>query len=508
MTRPNLLLITADQHRGDCFGFEGRKVKTPHLDLMARQGTRFSSCITPNVVCMPARASMLTGLLPRTHGVWDNGVDIETETAEQGFAGTLSKAGYRTAFIGKAHLSTMHTYEPTGRPECVQSMTDYGPDWTGPYMGFEHVELVVMGHNRRKPEPPPSGMHYDRFFYGDGLGDWKWDLYKAALPPVTDAVQTHHSALPPAWHNSTWVGDQAVDWIRDHKDEPFCAWVSFPDPHHPFDAPEPWSRMHHPDEVDLPEHRVRDLENRPWWHKASLEGTPQLRDQAMLQHRAKNSRVPEQSDAQLREIIANYYGMTSLIDHNVGRILIQLQKLGLDENTIVIYTSDHGDWLGDHGLILKGPMFYEGLLRVGCIVKGPGVPEDKVVEEPVSTMDLGATFLDYADAAPPRELNGRSLKPLVEKANESRDFAYNEWKLHPSRTGIDLDLRCVRTKAMKLTLELGSGAGEMYDLSEDPAETRNVFDDPAYAKRRKELEEMIASRPADEVELREPVGMA
>ena len=117
----NILFITSDQQRADCYGFEGRRVRTPHLDLLAREGTRFSACITPNMVCQPSRASILTGLLPATHGVSDNGIDLPDATGEQGFAGGFSKAGIRTGYIGKAHFKTAHNFAPTGTPECRTS---------------------------------------------------------------------------------------------------------------------------------------------------------------------------------------------------------------------------------------------------------------------------------------------------------------------------------------------------------------------------------------------------
>jgi arylsulfatase A-like enzyme len=141
--RPNIIFITSDQQRADCYGFEGRKVKTPHLDEMARAGTRFNACITPNLVCQPSRASILTGLLPRTHGVSDNGIELADDVGERGFAGALTHAGYKTALIGKAHFKTSHTFAPTGTPECRESSANYGPDWYGPYMGFGHVELML-----------------------------------------------------------------------------------------------------------------------------------------------------------------------------------------------------------------------------------------------------------------------------------------------------------------------------------------------------------------------------
>jgi arylsulfatase A-like enzyme len=208
------------------------------------------------------------------------------------------------------------------------------------------------------------------------------------------------------------------------------------------------------------------------------------------------SRMPDQNDRQLRDIIANYYGMISLIDHNVGRIMIALDELGLSDNTLVVYSTDHGDWLGDHGLLLKGPMHYEGLLRVGCLLKGPGVPPGKVVADPVSTLDLPATFLDYAGVAPAHDWHSRSLRPLIE-GTASRDFAYNEWKLLASRSGVALDLRTVRTASHKLTLELDSGAGELYDLVNDPHELDNLYGDAAARVVQAELTDMIHSRPDD-----------
>ena len=504
----NILLITSDQQRGDCYGFEGRKVKTPHLDEMARNGTRFSAAITPNLVCQPSRCSILTGLLPLTHGVSDNGIDLPASHGEHGFARTLSRHGYATAIIGKAHFNTSHTFAPTGTPECRESSAKYGPDWYGPYCGFDHVEMMLEGHNMWPPMKPPLGQHYERWYHADGRGEERTKLYQTKLPPLTDAHETFNSALPLAWHNSTWIGDRTIEYLRSHRDGPFSVWASFPDPHHPFDAPEPWCYMHHPDDVELPAHRELDLDRRPWWHRASLEGKPKMADERLRKFREKSSRTPHQSEAQLRALIANYYGMISLIDHQVGRLRLALRDLGLEDNTLIVYSTDHGDWLGDHGLLLKGPMAYEGLLRVGMLFEGPGVPRGKIVADPVSTLDLPQTFCDYAGTALPREVHSRSLKKLIETDTARRDFARSEWELRASRCGVDLALRTVRTRTHKLTLELNTGAGELYDLVDDPGEMVNRFDDPAYAKTRRELVDMIASRPDDACTPLPQIGMA
>jgi arylsulfatase A-like enzyme len=286
-------------------------------------------------------------------------------------------------------------------------------------------------------------------------------------------------------------------------------WVSFPDPHHPFDCPEPWSLLYDPKDVPLPKHRTRDLERRPWWHKAVLESKPQLADPVMYKFRTEGSRVPDQSDEQLAHMTANYYGMISLIDHNVGRILDALEAQGLADNTLVVYTTDHGELLGNHGLYLKHPIPYEDLLRVGMIARGPGIAPGKIITEPVSTLDLAATFYDYSGVEHDGALQSRSLRPLIENAGATRDVAWSEWHVDASRCGIPLKLRTVRTATRKCTFDLASGAGEMYDLANDPEEMNNLFDDPGYAKARKELEDMMRARPGKVREdLAEPVGMA
>jgi len=158
--------------------------------------------------------------------------------------------------------------------------------------------------------------------------------------------------------------------------------------------------------------------------------------------------------------------------------------------------------------LLKGPMMYEGLLRVGMILNGPGIPANRVIADPISTIDVMDTVCDYAGASPETPLHSRSLRPLIE-GRESRDFAYNEWDLRASRCGVDLRLRTVRTATQKMTVELDSGAGELYDLVNDPYELINRYDDPAYAAARREMQDMIASRPDDaSMEQFDQVGMA
>lgn len=505
--RPNILFITTDQQRADCLGVENEQLRTPHLDALARAGTRFSNCIAPCVVCQPSRASILTGRLPLSHGVWDNGVDLDPAVGARGMAGTLAAAGYATAFIGKAHFSSKNTFAPTGTPECRQSAPGYPDDWHGPYMGFTHVELASLGKfHRNRLQKSAAPIHRFEHWFLDHPG--ALEAWQRSLTEGSGAAQTWDSALPPAWHSSAWVADRTLALLRRRAGaaEPFFAWASFPDPHHPFDCPSPWRSLYDPADILLPAHRTLDLERRPWWHRAALEGKPQIADPELAKFRQEGFKVPPQTDAQLAEMMANYYGMISLVDHQVGRILDGLRQAGLADKTLVVFASDHGDMLGDHGLYLKGPMIYEGVLRVPLIMAGPGVAAGQTVDTPVSTIDLASTFLESAGLTAIGE-QSRSLHPVM--AGERRDCAWSEWHVHPSRLGVALQLRTVRTARYSCTFELGSGSGELYDLRDDPQQLVNRFDDPAWAAVREEMRGLMLARPGAVLDaLPEPVGMA
>ena len=497
--RPNILFITSDQHRPDCFGFAGRGIRTPNLDRLAGEGTRFNCAITPNVLCQPARASMLTGMLPLTHGVTDNRISLDARVGEMGWGTVLGAAGYNTALIGKGHFGTDPKATPLGSPESREESRRFPEDWHGPYLGIRHWDLLLVGHwHPLLPcEEPPGGHQFERWFHGH-KGAWKrWAASSDTKEDAgygTVAAQTWSSDLPPEWHSTHWVTEKTQAYLRTaDPDQPFCAWVSFPDPHHPFDCPAPWSEMYDPATVDISPTHARDLDRRPWWHRAALENTPQEGNARVQKLREEYSRIEPQTDAQLAAMTANYYGMISFIDDGIGRILQTLEDTGLDENTIVIFTADHGELLGDHGLYLKGPTHYDGLLRVGLIMRGPGIPEGHQVDDPVSTLDMAATFYDWAGAARPEGIESRSLRPVIE-GRERREVAYNEWDLGPERCGVALKLRTLRTRQHRLTVDLISGAGEMYDLGADPLEMENLFDAPEAAALRADLMAMMPDR--------------
>ena len=510
--RPNILLVSTDQQRRDCYGFRGRGVHTPHLDALAARGTDFRNCITPSPVCQPARAAILTGMLPFTNGAADNGIDLDPALGDAGFAGHLSRAGYQTALVGKAHFSTKATFAPTGRAECAISSAGFSPDWTGPYMGFEHVELALFGKwfPERPPLRPPHGQHFERWFFETVGGEEGYRMWADRTRPASGAHQTWSSALPVAWHPTTWIGDRATEFLRNRdRARPFLLWISFGDPHHPFDCPEPWVSLHDPLKVDLPKHRELDLDRRPWWHRASLEGDPKLDDPILKRFRKSGTRVLNQTETQLREMTANYYGMISLIDHNFGRVHSVLAEVGELENTFVFFTSDHGDFLGDHGLYLKGPMLYEGLVNVGLIAAGPRLPAGARCENVTSTLDLATTFAEIAGAPAPATWQGHSLLPVAAGDDSGRrDHAFCEWRVGESRCGVPLHLTCVHDGRFKLTWEATTGTGEFYDLATDPDEMNELWATRGSYADRARLMKLIEDRAATAlVKFAEPVGM-
>lgn len=494
---PNILIISAGKHRADGLGIVGRNVKTPHLDALSRSGMRFGSCITPSVASQPARASILTGQLCGTHGVHDDGMDLAPSIGEQGFAGTLTRAGYDTSLFGNAHFSTFHPQTPSGTPECILSSAKYDDQWTGPYMGFQHVELALQGKKGFAPERPPHGQHYERFFHADGQADEKLENYNRGRSASGNQDTCWHSGLAPSHHSTPWTADRAIDWLRHGRNttKPFCSWVSFPDLQHPYDCPEPWSLLHDPKHIDLPEHRTLGPQALPWWHRSALDREGVSSDAHASQARVKNQ-TSDQSDTTLRKIIANTYGKIAFIDDQVGRLMNVLAEQKLSKNTHVFYLSDHGDWLGDHGLTLKGPLFYDCLLRVPMIWHGPDVPENRVNYEPVSTLDLSASLMDLAGVEPQLQQHGKSLLLLLD-SQAKRDFALSEWELLPGQIDAKVSLRSVRTRTYKLTKDMNSGHGELYDLLADPNELNNLFDNPSNTDVRIRLESYLMQRTQD-----------
>jgi arylsulfatase A-like enzyme len=484
----NLLLVTTDQQRADSIGAYGNPVcATPNFDVLAAAGTRFDAARTQHILCQPSRATILTGTYPSTHGVVCNGVDLPERASEQSVATHLGRAGFRTALFGKAHFATVYPFVPTGRVESVEGSARVPDGWTGPYFGFDHVELVLFGHNMRMAPlqgnwnwcfgPAPMGLHYGRWLFRDG--DDRGRARLAAMQPeasghVWDHTQTWPSALAEEDHPTTWIAERAIDWLRA-VDEPFFAWVSFTDPHHPMDAPEPWCDRYDPADVleVLPEPHPEEFEGKPPLHRAwtqGARGTP---------FEFANPGGAHYTREELARMTAGYYGMVSQIDHQLGRLLALLDERGLAADTLVVLTSDHGEFLGHHQMIFKGPVHYDDLLRVPLIVRGPGYAPGAAVDDPVGTIDVAPSLLDAAGVAVPEHVEGR---PLLDGGRE-HVVTENDFDIV-----VRLSLRTLTTRTHKVTVDRDHAEnGELYDLVEDPGERVNRWADPAYASLRSDL---------------------
>lgn len=489
---PNILIISTNHHRADCLGVAGRRVKTPNLDSLSRSGTRFGSCITPSIASQSVRSSVLTGQLCQTHGVHDDGLDLDPEIGEMGFARTLANAGYDTSLFGKANFSQNHPKAPSGTPECAFSSRQYTESWTGPYMGFDHVQLALTPKAGAAPSKPPHGQHYERYFHVDGRGAEHFKRYLSGQKESIEQHESWHSQLPTFLHSTPWTTDRAIDWLRTGHDKkrPFCSWVSFSDPQAPYDCPQPWSLLHDPEGVDMPAHRTPNTKAISSGYQAALGKT-----RAMSKPHNDKLTIGQQ-DNLFKQIIANAYGKISFIDDQIGRLLHALSELGLAKNTHVFYHSDQGDWLGDNGHFATGPTFHDSMLRVPLIWKGPDVPKKRIVYEPVSTLDLSPTLLQLAGVTPQLTQHGACLQPLLNGATK-REFALSEWELLSDIEKAKFSLRCVRTRTYRLTKDMNTGQGELYDLLSDPHQTRNLFDDPTAAGIRLRLESYLKLRTQD-----------
>jgi arylsulfatase A-like enzyme len=483
----NVLLITTDQHKASTLGAFGDPMgATPRLDRLAAEGTCFTQCRTQNPFCQPARATMLTGMYPSTHGVIRNGIDLPNEATDDSLATLLGAAGFATALIGKAHFASSFPDFPTGRIESVPDGALVAPDWHGPYFGFRHVELVSDVHNiRLAPDmgrwnwgfgPPPMGLHYGRHLFRDGRARGIERL-RLMQPEAAGAswgpTQTWKNQLPEEDHPTTWIADRAIDWLV-RADRPFFAWVSFPDPHHPFDPPAPWCDRFRADDMMavLPKPHPEEFDGKPAFHEQwsrGFRGTP---------YEWANPGWATFTDHERLTILAAYYGMIAQLDHAVGRLLDAIDARGLAGETLVVFTADHGDFMGDHQMVLKGPIHYEALIRVPLIVRGPGFARGAVVADPVGTIDVAPTVLTACGMPLPASCQGR---PLVA---EGRGWALTEDDIIRGA----LAFRTLTTRRHRLTRnEHDPEDGELYDLIDDPGELVNRWSDPAARGTRRDL---------------------
>jgi len=507
--RVNFLLIITDQQRADHVGCYGNDVvQTPNLDALAQAGWRSENMHVATPICMPNRASLMTGRYPSTHGARHNGIPLSLRSAT--FVDTLRQAGYRTALVGKVHLQNMTDIAPSWpvrqedrlaaearepepgnydqeKRQLWLNRDDYDLDL--PYYGFEQVRLVddhsddVHGHYRywlRENHPDVEQC----------IGP------QAAMPApsymLTRIRQAWRTRVPEEQYPTAYIGNETIRHLKQFacQEAPFFLQCSFPDPHHPFTPPGKYWDMYRPEDMSLP--ASFDSLHRPpphvqWLLDKRDDGTAVRNTPAIFACTAREA----------QEAIALNYGSISNIDHQVGRILASLKESGLDHNTVVIFTSDHGDYLGDHQLMLKGPIHYRGLTRVPFIWRDPiAAPASRVGGQALtSTVDIAPTILARAGVAPFNGMQGHNLLPLLRgERSKVRDALIIEEEGQRVILGFDSRIRC-RTLLMdgwRLTIYDGAAWGELYDLRNDPDELHNVWADEAAGTVRARMLERLA----------------
>ena len=505
-----ILFITTDQMRFDAIGANGNTIcRTPTIDGFAQSGINFTRAHNQNVVCMPARATMVTGQYVSTHGVWMNGVALPVDAPS--VAQLLHDAGYRTALIGKAH------FEPFFDPELKfyeNRMARIGEN--GPHRGFEHMELathtpLILHYNEWLKQVNPAGI--DGFYRN--LDD-KFQV-NAAGGGETGAVQVHPNPIPREQYHTDWVADRTIDWLDGigAEDDFFC-WVSFPDPHHPWDPPaseisrHPWRDVPLPDFYPGSKEKIEKiLLDKPrhwhdWWSGkgvTNFEAPPQFRPCDM-------------TEDQVREINAYTHVENELIDEAIAKIWAHLEAKGIADETDVIFTTDHGEFQGEFGLMFKGPCHVDALMRLPFIWKPAKTAniDPAEVRAPVGQVDLAPTFLSIAGLDQPNFMQGEPLPhDQAEAMAQNREQVFTEWdNTHPN--GTTLGLRSlyradyVITQCLPGTLYDGS-EGELYDLKNDPQQWENRWDDPAYKGLKRDLLDALkAAEPPKHAEKLECVA--
>jgi len=424
----NLLILMSDQHNRLMMGCVGHPdVKTPNLDRLAARGTRFANAYTNSPICVPSRAAMATGRYPHQIGVWDNAAPYAGRpTGPDSWGHRLTEAGRHVTTIGKLHFRGAG--DDTGYPD--QRIPLHCHEGIGDYQGLLREQM------------PPRFQHR-KYLLEAGPGDSEYVRYDRAIT------------------------EQTVRWLRyeaQTHDGPWTLMASWVCPHPPFIAPPEFMALYDPASITLPV----NWQQQDWVDHPAM----QLRRRIMFLEEPLD-------EATLRQAICAYYALVSFMDAQIGAVLEALDAAGLTETTRIIYTNDHGDLVGKHGLWYKSTM-YEDSAGVSMILAGPDIPPGKVSETNVTLVDIFPTVLDAVGVAPDPEdagLPGVSLLALAAEDGRRSRVAFSEFHASMSASASVM----LRDDRYKLIRYVGMPS-QVFDLEADPDESRNLADDPAHAE--------------------------
>lgn len=443
----NMLFLMTDQHRVDTLGCYGNSLaRTPNLDALAAEGTRLDANFTPSAICTPARASLVTGVLPFRHRLlanYERNVGYAEELSDEftPFSRRLRDVGYNVGLQGKWHVGKMR-----GPAEFGFDGPHY-PGWHNPIALPEYTAWLA---ERGLPEPVISEEVRGTFPNGE-----PGNLLAGTLEQPAEATFEH------------FLTDRTIEQLERYATNfhgtgrPFFMATHFFGPHLPYLLPREYLEMYDPDAIELPASAAETFENKP---------TVQQRYSEHWTHDTLDSHTR-------RWLIAAYWGYVKLIDEQVGRLLDTLKRLDLWDCTAVSFTADHGEFTGAHRLHDKGPAMYDDIYRIPGIWRVPGAPVENASGDFTSLVDFTATILDLAGLQTDPEADGRSLLPLIrtEESIEWRQDITAEFHGHH----FPYPQRMLRTRTHKLIVNPES-VNELYDLTNDPDELHNQYSDPDY----------------------------
>ncbi len=449
--RPDILILMTDQQRADCVGASGNSViQTPNMDRIATEGAYFTQACSVAPLCMPARASFITGLYPHNHGMWNNAGRLPAH--DETIFHHLQRAGYRTAHVGKSHYY-VHRREHMAEwePYMHARGLDYVHETTGPWATL-HTDSYMTDDWQQKGLLQAFREDYERRRQ-DPAGVWP-------------------SPLPTEDFMDSYIGRQAVSML-DAYDEPnpLCLFVGFGGPHPPWDAPGDYATMYDPDEMPAP---VCPSEALSWLSEAA-----QAYELAGRRERL--------SESDFRRMAANYYGKISLLDYWFGQVLKAQEHRGRLDDTIVIFWSDHGEMLGDHHRLGK-QLFFDASLRVPLMIRWPrripaGVRSDRVVEH----IDVFPTLLEGLGLEPCERAFGRSLWPLITDGTANwEDEALSEVGQYTM----------IGTERYRYVINREGEGVQLFDLAEDPKQLTNLCGRDDTAGIEAEMRERLLARLA------------
>ncbi|MDP6175042.1 MAG: sulfatase-like hydrolase/transferase, partial [Rhodospirillales bacterium] len=475
-------------------------------------------------------STLMTGRMPSLHGVRHNGICLPLRSNT--LVDLLRTEGYSTALLGKSHLQNFDTRPPplkrgdppAGRTypkgdlaEAMRPAQGEGsylqetpaswaddPDYKvdTPYYGFDHVDLCTAHGDK----VGGNYLHWLRANHpdADALRDPENALDHDYVCP-----QARRTAIPEELYTTSYVGEMTNQFLERHAaqgdDQPFFAMMSFPDPHHPFTPPGKYWDMYKPEDMVLP-NSFKLVNREPPPHVAWAR---QMREEGKAEVNSQSAFAIDEREA--REAMALTLGSITMIDDTIGRTLKRLEELGMADDTVVIFTTDHGDYLGDHRLLLKGPLPFQGLVRVPFIWA-----DTKSNAKPGScgalagTLDIGATILDRAGLEPYNGMQGRSLLGLAagetEKVHDSILIEDDQQRTYLGFKG-PVRLHTLVTQGWRITLYHDEDWGEMYDLANDPDEMENLWDEAEHQGTKLELMELLARRQMELID-RSPLPTA